>query len=98
LSTRSIRVRVQYLAPYIRDLVGVGEEMVELAEGSTLRDLVVRLAELHGERVLTQLLDDSGRGLREGVLVLVNGATAQSADHEVRDGDTVSVLIALDGG
>jgi len=48
--------------------------------------------------VLTQLLDNSGRGLREGVLVLVNGAVAQSTDHEVRDGDTVSVLIALDGG
>jgi len=46
--TRSIRVRVQYLAPYIRDLVGVVEEVVEVAEGSTIGDLVARLAELHG--------------------------------------------------
>ncbi len=72
--------------------------MVELREGSTLRDLLARLAELHGEHVLTQLLDDSGRGLREGVLALVNGAVVQSVDHVVRDGDTVSILIALDGG
>jgi len=48
--------------------------------------------------MLTHLLDDRGRNLREGVLVLVNGAAAQSADHEMRDSDTVSVLIALDGG
>ncbi|MCC6047781.1 MAG: MoaD/ThiS family protein [Desulfurococcaceae archaeon] len=96
--TRSIRVRVQYLAPYIRDLVGVVEEVVELAEGSTIGDLVARLAELHGGHLLTQLLDDSLRNLRAGVVVLVNDTVVQSLDHGVGDGDTVSILIALDGG
>jgi molybdopterin converting factor small subunit len=96
--TRSIRVRVQYLAPYIRDLVGVVEEIVEVAEGSTIGDLVARLAELHGGYLLTQLLDDSRRNLRAGVVVLVNDTVVQSLDHVVGDGDTVSILIALDGG
>ena len=94
----SIRVRVQYLAPYIRDLVGVVEEVVEVAEGSTIGDLVARLAELHGRYLLTQLLDDSLRDLRAGVVVLVNDTVVQSLGHAVGDGDTVSILIALDGG
>jgi hypothetical protein len=37
---------------------------VEVAEGSTIGDLVARLAELHGGHLLTQLLDDSRRNLR----------------------------------
>ncbi len=95
---RYIRVRVRYLTPYIRNLVGVDEEIITIEEGSSVRDVIMRVAELHGERLLDQLLRDDGRDLREGILVVVNDRVVQDVDYRVEDGDVVTFLIALDGG
>lgn len=95
---RYIRVRVRYLTPYIRNLVGVDEEIITIEEGSSVRDVIMRVAELHGERLLDQLLRDDGRDLREGILVVVNDRVVQDVDYRVEDGDVVAFLIALDGG
>lgn len=95
---RYIRVRVSYAAPLIRDLAGVSSEEVEVEEGSTLRELVIKLAEVRGESVLPVLLDDAGRDLRVGVVALINGTPARSANAVVREGDEVVFSIIVDGG
>ncbi len=93
-----IRVRVSYASPLIRELAGVESEEVEVERGSTLRELVRRLAEVHGERLLTALLDDAGRELRVGVLALVNGVPVRSAGTGIEEGDEVVFAIVADGG
>lgn len=95
---RYIKVRVRYLTPYIRNLVGVDEEIITIEEGSSVRDVIMRVAEVHGERLLDQLLRDDGRDLREGILVVVNDRVVQDVDYRVEDGDVMAFLIALDGG
>ncbi len=93
-----IRVKAKYLSPYIRDLVGLSEEVVTVEEGSSVKDVIMKIAEIHGKQVLAQLLDDSERDLRGGVVVLVNNTTVQDINHKIQDNDTLVFLIALNGG
>ena len=93
-----IRVKAKYLSPYIRDLVGLSEEVVTVEEGSSVKDVIMKIAEIHGKHVLAQLLDDSERDLRGGVVVLVNNTTVQDINHKIQDNDTLVFLIALNGG
>jgi molybdopterin converting factor small subunit len=92
------RVRVKYIAPYIRSLVGVDEEVIEIREGATVKDLILKIAEIHGNHILSQLLEDDGRSLRQGVAVLVNGVVVQDIEAEVPNNSTVAFLLIVDGG
>lgn len=92
------RVKVKYLSPYFRDFTRVEEETVVVEAGSTVRDVLVKLSEKHGEYLLTLLLDDTGKELRGGVLVFLNNKVVQSLDSNVEDGDSVAITIAADGG
>jgi len=47
-----IRVKAKYLSPYIRDLVGLSEEVVTVEEGSSVKDVIMKIAEIHGKRCL----------------------------------------------
>jgi len=94
----SIRIKVRFLSPYFRDLAGVGEEEVLLGEGSSLRALLGKLRELHGERLYEQLYDEETGEVRSGVLLVVNGRLASSVNEVLRDGDMVAITIAYEGG
>lgn len=98
LPMRYIKVKVRYLSPYIRNLVGVDEEIVITEEGSSIRDVIMKIAKVRGEQILNQLLRDDGRDLREGILIAVNDTVVQDINYKVEDGCTLSFLIALDGG
>ena len=92
------RVRVKYVAPYIRSLVGVDEEVIEIREGATVKDLILKIAETHGNRILSQLLEDDGRSLRQGVVIVVNDVVVQDTEAKVPSNSTVAFLLIIDGG
>jgi len=94
----SIRVRVRYLAPLFKELAGVEEEVVELRRDTSLKALLDRVAELHGRQLATYIVDESEWSTKPTVVMLVNGASINRLDYELRDGDTVDLLMLLDGG
>ncbi len=93
-----IKVKVKYLSPYFRNLVGVDEEEVVLKSGSKLIDVLKEVSKAHGGQVLTQIIDEEKKEFRGGVLIAVNDAVVSNVNIEVKDGDVVTVLIALDAG
>jgi len=95
---KCIKVKVRYLAPYIKSLIGLDEEtIIIVGEGASVRDVIFKIAEIHGEQLLTQLLNDNG-GLRESLLALINNSVIQDINCKTKDGDTVTFLIAVNGG
>jgi MoaD family protein len=87
-----LRVTVLYGGELV-SIAGASKEAVELAEGSTLEDLLSRLKATHGRR----LFEVAG----EKLLVLVNGrSVSPSAASQVKlsDGDFVSILPPVHGG
>lgn len=94
----SIKVKIKYLNPYFRNLVGVDEEEIVLVGGRKLIDVLRELSRKHGTQILTQLIDEEKKEFRGGVLIAVNDVVAPNIDVEVKDGDVITVLIALDAG
>ncbi len=81
-----MKVTVRYFARY-RSLVGKGEEEVELPEGSTVRDLIELLEELHP--VL--------KVLKNEVNVSRNGCYVRF-DEILKEGDVVALFPPVSGG
>jgi sulfur carrier protein ThiS len=44
------------------------------------------------------MLDDDKKDLRENVLVMINDVVVPNAKYVVKDGETITFLIAVDGG
>jgi len=93
-----IKVRVRYFIPYFKKLIGVDEETIEIEVGSTVKDIIVKLSEIHGKEILVYMLDDDKKDLRENVLVMINDVVVPNAKYVVKDGETITFLIAVDGG
>ncbi len=83
-----MKVRVKYLAA-IADYTGVLEEDVEVENGSTLKDLLNRIREMHPD--LKKFEE------RFTILVLVNGVN-RGLDYKLGDGDRVALLPPVSGG
>ncbi|MCP4245746.1 MAG: hypothetical protein GY778_01735 [bacterium] len=89
-----IRVSVIMLGP-ARDLTGVEEAAVELAEGSPLVNLIEQLAERF-PKMAPGLRGDSPEGT-PSVRLAVNREFC-SPDHTLADGDEVAVIPPVSGG
>jgi molybdopterin synthase sulfur carrier subunit len=81
-----------------RDLLG-GEMEVDLPEGSTVFELLKKLASRSND-LRDQIFDDSGK-IRDDVNVMVNGRHFESlkgAETDLADGDEVALFPAVVGG
>lgn len=95
-----ISIKVKYFA-YIRSLVrGEKEESISLSKGKTLKDLLETLSERYGEKFAKAVFNNetNREGLSESIIILVNGKSVQNIDHELKDGDKVSIMPFLSGG
>lgn len=94
-----MRLRVQYTAQ-LRAVIGLAEEDVDLPEGSSLGDLVGRLAnELHREAA-AHLLTATG-DVQPSLLMAVNQQAVPSREARTRRmaaGDTVALMPPIGGG
>ena len=91
-----MRVAVKYLAQ-VRHAAGCASEAVEL-EGGSLRDLVLRLAERHGEPLRLLLLGSAGAPHDSLLLFVGEEQVRWEAARALRDGDVVTVLAPMAGG
>jgi len=69
--------------------------------GSTLRELLERLVDSHGKWLRDEVLDDDGKRIRDGALVVVNGVSVvqlEGLNTELKEGDTIALLPWFPGG
>ena len=93
----SISVTVDYWAQ-LRDASGRASEIVQLPPGCTVTQLLTYLAERHGERLRSLLLDDAGRPRRSNLIMVADRVVALPDSLELSDGATVALLSPLAGG
>ncbi len=92
-----MRIQVHYTSQ-IEAALGTGEELVTLADGSCLADLLAILAERHGAPLHQCMLDSHGQ-LRPSVLICIDQQHVPPHDNPpLRDGATVTFLAAVSGG
>ena len=92
-----MKVTVNYTAQ-ARDAAGTTSEHVDLSEGQTVRDLLEKVAEQHGDRL--RMLLGGGDGKSHGaVLVVVGDEQVRPGDpRSLKEGDVVSILTPISGG
>lgn len=97
--TPTVNVHLKYFA-MLREIIGKKEEVLGLLEGSTIQDVITKLAEAYGERFTTYVLNSESQ-LRENLALLRNGEAVQPTmlgATRVRDGDVIVILPPVGGG
>jgi len=92
-----MNVTVQYCAQ-IKQAVGITSEVVELDGSCSAQDLILRLAEKHGDPVRGFLLDDDGRQRINNLLVVGEDQVCWNTPRLLEDGDVVMILPPISGG
>lgn len=89
-----VKVTVVLLDEEVRKEVGAKEVSLEVPEGSTVRDLLEKIAQKYGKKIIES-------SLRAGALILLNGQNIEllgGLDARLSSGDRIAVIPPLDGG
>jgi len=89
-----VKIKILFFAQ-LRDLAGVRDREAEIADGSTLQDLVAQFCREYGADFQHQI--ETSQGLR----IMVNGRENEVLDGmqtELKDGDTVTFFPLVFGG
>jgi len=73
-------------------------EEVRIKEESTVSDLMAILAEEHGGRFKTEILDPVKGGLRSEFVVMLNRKLSDNLKTPLREGDIVVLMPVMSGG
>ena len=92
-----MKINVDYVAQ-LKDAAGCSGECIEMADGTTVQDLVRAIAKAHGGRLAELLLDEAG-ALRGSALLFVGDDQAEWDEVcPLRDGVTITLMSPLAGG
>ncbi len=92
-----MKIRVEYSAQ-ARHLVGIASEEVEVIPPCRIQELIVRLAETHGDPFRSFVIDSQGN-VSSTVLISVNGEHVFREEmYELKKQDVVSILSPIAGG
>ena len=92
-----MKITIEYSAQ-IRRTLGVSEETIDLMDSQSLHDLILHLAEKHGQLFKDLILDVEGN-LSRMILASVNSAQVQeSTSVDLKDGDCVNLMSPISGG
>jgi molybdopterin converting factor small subunit len=95
-----MRVKVVYLG-LVRSRIGKDEEQCEVANGSSLADLIKILAENYGERLQSIVGERRESRLDPTFITTVNGILKdplQANNVSLKDGDIVTFMTLISGG
>jgi len=88
-----MKITVQYTGQ-LRLTIGIGEEVLELPDGSSLQSLSSKLSQQYPEQ--SKLLH-AGEGFPSDIQVFVNSVQVQPS-AELNDGDEILLLSPISGG
>ena len=93
-----MKITIEYSAQ-IRRALGVSEETIDLENSQNLHDLILYLAEIHGQLFKDLILDMEGN-LSRMILASVNGVQVQgrTSSADLKDGDLVNLMSPISGG
>ena len=92
-----MRITVEYLAQ-VKQTAGVSSEILELPDAATLRDVLPRIAERHGDALRRILFDDAGNS-RPSLLFFIGDRQVRGQQAvELRDGDRLTIMSPIAGG
>ena len=98
---QTLKVTVEYLG-YIKQTLGVEQgERAELEDGALVRDLLLLLAEKHGEPFKKAVYEPKGVDLKPHYIVSVNGLLLNQLngiETKLKDGDRVVLMPVVTGG
>ena len=96
-----MKVRVDYLGS-IRQTLGVKQaEQVDLAEDASVSDLLLLLAEKHGESFEKSVYEPKGLDLKPFHILSINGLLLNQLngiETKLKDGDHVVLMPVVTGG
>jgi len=95
-----MRVKTVYLG-LVRSKIGKTEEQYELAEGSSLADLLERLEEDYGDKIRPLLRTKGESRLDPTLITTVNGVLknqSEGGNVSLKDGDVVTFMTLISGG
>ncbi len=93
-----MRVKVRYFTT-LRELAGSSEEELELENGSTLADLLKKIAEKYGKKAKNYLFN-KGK-IDPSIYFLINGISARSLkglETTLEEGDVIAIIPPIGGG
>lgn len=93
-----ISVRVKYFAE-IRDMTGKKEETLLMSDGSTVKELLQKLKEIHGE-IFSSRIFVSEEELKEDYNLLLNSESVEPpfSKKTLKEGDEFVILPPIAGG
>ena len=96
-----VKVRVRYLG-FLQHALGVAEEDAEFAPGTTIQDLLLFLADRHGERWRKYVFTPAGK-VRPSLRLMFNGTIMEHTDLEQPLGESCELCLVtgvypLEGG
>lgn len=93
-------MNVQYFAS-VRELVGTGREIVDLPEGSTVKNLIDSLVKNHGDSLDRYLFEPRTHKLRTTLQLLIGDKTISEVnglDTVLTDGCVFAIIPPVGGG
>ena len=87
----------------IKELMDNKSEVVfEFKEQTTLKQLINKLSERYGEKLMIELMDAETNKIKNHYNLLVNGTSyfhlPEKIDNELKDGDVILIFPPLSGG
>jgi MoaD family protein len=96
-----LRVTVEYLG-YIKQTLGITQaESLEIKTDASVRDLLVLLAEKHGEPFKKAIYHPEDEELKPHHILALNGLMVNllnGLDTKIKDGDRVTIMPVVTGG
>ena len=92
-----MQVTVEYAAQ-VKQAAGVGSETVELDEGSSVRDLILRVADRHGDPLRRVILGGDGNPHPSILLFVDDNQIRWDSTEPLRDANVVTLLSPVSGG
>lgn len=95
-----MRVKVQYVG-VIRSKLGKTEEEVEIKEGASISDLLIRLAKTYGENLKSLFDEDEKNVLDPSYIATINGVLIgqlQGMKTRLKENDRISLMTLISGG
>jgi MoaD family protein len=96
-----VKVTVEYLG-YIKQTLNVEQaEPIMLHDKATVRDLLISLAEKHGEPFKKAVYDPKDADMKPHHILAINGIILNQQDNlkaALKDGDRIAVMPVVTGG
>lgn len=96
----TLEVTVKFFTT-LREILGKKEDKVELADNSTIEDLLKKLSQKHGDKFINYVYDKKTKSPRVHLQFLVDSVniiTLQGFKTKLKDGNVVAIVPPVGGG